>query len=544
MSNAGPLFKTAAPGVNPDGSLEAQEKPNVALPKASERPVFASKEEELKWIEATKAEIQRKRDLPFLYGWKWYDWARAFYESDNKVNLLCAANQISKSSTQIRKCINWATNQELWPKLWETDPVQFWYLYPTKPQINAEFETKWKLFLPKGKMKDDPYYGWKVEKKHGDIIAIHFNSGVHIYFKSYMQDVQSLQTGTCDAIFCDEELPVHLYEELMFRISSSNGYFHMVFTATLGQEFWRLTMEPGEGEKENLPEAFKQTVSLYDSQKYEDGSPSKWTNERIKVVEARCSTNAEVEKRVHGKFIVIGGRKYESFDIKRHFKPKHVLPSTWLIFAGADIGSGGPDGHPSALCYVAVRPDFRAGRVFLGWRGDFQTTTSGDVVEKHLELKKEHKLNNFGGKYYDWSNKDFDTISTRMGEPFEKAEKGHDVGEDVLNTLFKNNMLYLYEDEELRKLGGELATLKKNENKKKAKDDFADALRYAVTKIPWDWTVITGEPSQDEIPEEKPMNDTERQLQERRARFEEKQHEQEQHRIEDEFDEWNEYYGG
>jgi len=108
--------------------------------------------------------------------------------------------------------------------------VQFWYLYPSKPVINAEFETKWKQFLPKGDMKNDPYYGWKEERKQGDVVAIHFNSGVHVYFKTYEQNVQNLQTGTCDAIFCDEELPIELYDELTFRISASDGYFHMVFT--------------------------------------------------------------------------------------------------------------------------------------------------------------------------------------------------------------------------------------------------------------------------------------------------------------------------
>jgi len=66
-------------------------------------------------------------------------------------------------------------------------PTQFWYLYPTSTQVNIEFETKWKQFLPKGEYKNDPIYGWHEEKKDGNIIAIHFNSGVHLYFKTYAQ---------------------------------------------------------------------------------------------------------------------------------------------------------------------------------------------------------------------------------------------------------------------------------------------------------------------------------------------------------------------
>ena len=70
--------------------------------------------------------VRRQEDLPFLYGWKWYLWGRKFFESKNRINLLCAANQISKSSTQIRKIIHWATCKELWPELWSRPPKQFW----------------------------------------------------------------------------------------------------------------------------------------------------------------------------------------------------------------------------------------------------------------------------------------------------------------------------------------------------------------------------------------------------------------------------------
>lgn len=490
-------------------------------------------------------------ELPATYGWKWYPWARAFCESKNKINLLCAANQISKSSTQIRRAIIHATDKTVWPEYFpHGNPIQFWYLYPTQKQVNAEFETKWKQFLPKGTMKDDPEHGWKMEKKDGDIVAIHFNSGVHLYFKTYAQNTQALQTGTVDEIFCDEELPFEHYEELMLRISAADGYFNMVFTATLGQNQWRLAMEPGETENEFLPQAFKQTISLYEAMHYEDGSPSHWTAEKIAQIRARCSTHQDVLKRVYGRFIVLGGRKYEAFDIKRHMKPKHQIPKHWLIYGGVDIGSGGKKepgkrtkaGHPSAICFVAVRPDFRAGRVFLLWRGDEIETTAGDVVEKYINMKKEYKLQTTA-QHYDWSSKDFHTIAGRMGEgAFERAEKGHDIGEDIINTLFKNDMMFIYEDEETQKLAGELATLLRTTRKEEAEDDAADAFRYAVTKIPWDFSMILGGPAEGEEQIEKPMNDMQRQIADRRKAFEEHNHDEAQ-RVEDEFEEWNEAFG-
>lgn len=510
-------------------------------------------QEKLKIVRGEKQNLMLKVDLPHLYGYKWYPWAAKFRDSTNQVNLLCAANQISKSSTAIRKCILWATDQKLWPSLWRANPVQFWYLYPTQKQVNAEFETKWKQFLPKGEMKDDPYYGWSAETKKGDVVAIHFNSGVHVYFKTYAQNVTALQTGTCDAIFCDEELPIDLFDELMLRISASDGYFHMVFTATLGQEEWRLAMDPTDDEiaegKEFLPQANKQTVSLYDAMLYEDGTESHWTLEKIKKVEARCSTHQEVLKRVYGKFIVLEGRKYPTFDFKRHMKPKHEIPQNWLVYCGVDVGAGNDaaeasnkKAHKSAIVFIAVRPDYRAGRVFLGWRGDQERTTAGDVFSKYLLMKKDVRQP-IVGRRYDWGSADFGTIAQRNQEPFEKADKSHEKGEEVLNTLFKNDMLFIYEDPELQKLAGELGSVKKDGLKKNKKDDFSDALRYAASTIPWDWSFLSNQKSeyQDEKPEE-PLTELQKEINARRKGFEDDQ-EAEQQRIEDEFDEWNDAYG-
>jgi hypothetical protein len=414
--------------------------------------------------------------------------------------------------------------------------------------VRAEFETKWQQFLPKGRFKTERtidgkpnYYAWEDVWMGKELYCIDFFvAGVKVYFKTYTQDVQNLQTGTVNAIFCDEELNIELYEELMFRLSASDGYFHMVFTATLGQDFWRQVMEPLAHEEERLPDAAKWTVSMYDCMYYEDGTPSHWTADKIATVRARCSSHKEVLKRVYGRFVKDdGGLKYEAFDIKRHFKPEHPLPEGWLLFSGVDPGSGGNYNHPAAICFVGVSPDFRQGRVFKAWRGDNQETSSGDVLAQYQRMKG-NRL--FVGEYYDWSDKDFDIIQGRMGMAFQPADKSHTKGEQIINTLFKNDMLFLYDNAETRKLGSELASIRKDTPKNKAKDDLADALRYAVSRIPWDWTVIEAGVSIKamETPLEVVQTPAQRNLAERRTAFFTDKVKTD---YQKEFDEWNDLYG-
>jgi hypothetical protein len=117
------------------------------------------------------------------------------------------------------------------------------------------------------------------------------------------------------------------------------------------------------------------------------------------------------------------------------------------------------------------------------------------VLEKYQEMRGRRLVIS---QRYDWQAKDFSTIAGRQGEAFEKADKTHATGEGTVNTLFKNDMLFIFDTPELRKLGSELSSVMKTTLKSNAKDDFSDALRYAVTTIPWDWSLISGEVANDE----------------------------------------------
>jgi phage terminase large subunit-like protein len=438
-------------------------------------------------LELLELQLRLQKGLPHLYLHKLFSWQREFIESKNRMNLITSANQSGKSTGQIIKVIKWATEKDLWKALWPGQtPDQFWYLYPDVATATIEFHKKWKKYLPKGVYKDDPVYGWTEEISRRSIFAIHFNSGVSVYFKTYGQREINIQSSTLYAVFTDEELPEEIYDELQARIFRTGGYFNMVFTATTGQEIWRCTMEE-KGSKEKFPNAFKRQISMYNCMFYEDGTPSDVTEDMINAAKNAMRSEAEIQRRIYGRFVLDSGRIYESFDPKENIVKPYDIPENWFIYAGIDIGGGGPKNHPSAIALVAVRPDFKKAACFMIWRGDEVITTAKDVVEKYISLTKGLDIT---ACYYDWHCKDFETVAISMEVPVYPAEKSHDIGEGLLNVLFKNKMLDIFDTPETYKLTNELIGLKFETVKHKAVDDLCDALRYACAKITFDFSDV------------------------------------------------------
>jgi hypothetical protein len=411
-------------------------------------------------------------------------------------SFLCTRDYIvtHNSSTAIRKNINLATNPLLWKEFWPQlqawqKPGLFWYFYPTKETVTTEVEEKWeKEFLPQGEFKTHPQYGWKIEYDKGNVHAIKFNTGVTIQFKTYAQKVKDLQTSSVYHLTCDEELPVELLPELKARLNATDGYFLMVFTATLGQLYWKQTMEPATPDEEKHKDALKIQVSLFDSMRYEDGSPSPWTKEKIQRAINNCPTEAEIQRRIYGRFVKSEGLMYEGFSLERNMSEKHPLPKDWQIFTGIDPGSGGKSGHPAAMVFIAVNPNYREGRVFRGWRGDGIPTSSQDILDKYKELKESLSP---VVQTYDYAAKDFFLIASRSGEAFTPADKGRERGVALLNTLFKSGILKIQRgDPELDKLVNEICSLSHSTKKTVAIDDFVDSLRYACMSVPWDFSAI------------------------------------------------------
>lgn len=457
----------------------------------SSKQDYAQKLRDVKELER----LLKERDgLPHLYGQKFYPWARKFFDSRNHETLLCSANQVGKSSVAIRKIIHWATAKNLWPELWPSlqknqAPNLMWYLYPTAAVATSEFESKWvPQFLPRNEFKTHPTYGWTEEWEKGYISKIRFNSGVQIHFKFYSQKIKDLQTSSVYYINSDEEMPIHFLSEIKARLNATGGHWSMVFTATTGDPYWRATMEPTNRDEERHPEALKIQVSLYDSQMFEDGTPSHWTEKKIEAAKANCPTEAEIQRRVYGRFVKSQGLKLESFDLQRNMTEAHPLPGSWMFYGGVDPGSGGQSGHPAAMIILAVSPDYKQGRVFKFKRLDGIPTAASDILDHYRAMRGNLPM---VSQVYDWSSRDFFTYASRIGESFIPAEKARDAGFGLLNTLFKNSMLKLPKgDSEVDKLVQEICSLPMDYDKRKTLDDGIDALRYACMAVPWDFSDV------------------------------------------------------
>ena len=475
--------------------------------------------------------IQKLKDgLPHLYSFDMYPWQEEFWVCPATFQFIFKANQIGGSSVMIKRIIHYATEQKLWGRF-KRRPTQMMYLYPVKKSATREWQGKWSEFMPRGEFKDDDEYGWKENWDGPYIDNIEFKSGVTLYFKTYASGAETLQASTPAIIACDEELPFDLWPELQMRIASpanAGAMYWQGCTPTLGQDYLARIQDG----RTKLPDSWVKTVSMYDCLKLASGKPSIWSIEKIRQIEQTLPNEKEIEVRVHGRFKKLEGLAITQFDSKRHIKPYHMIKG-WDWYAGIDYGAGGTHGHPSAISIVAVSPDYTAARLMKFWRGDGESTTPDDVILKFLEMKQSLGIIDMAGIYYDHSAAAIGITATRQGLGFEKADKNRELGYGLLNSLFKNDMLILFDDGtgQVDKLATEMDSLGVNEDKKRAKDDGIDSIRYAISSIPFNFENI-------KVSDPEKISPTKRV-----GRHEVVENEYDMDELGDEIDEWNEYYG-
>ena len=165
-----------------------------------------------------------------------------------------------------------------------------------------------------------------------------------IYFRSYEQGRENLQSLTADYVYCDEEPPQDVYAELMARLAATGGHFLMAFTPLKGmtpivQEFWS-----GEDKSKELF-----CMSIYEVDHIAK-HPEKIA--QIKSMYAGLS-DAEREARMMGIPAMGSGVVYPVDDSVLMCEPFEV-PAGWARIAGLDFGRGE---HPIACVWLAFDPE-------------------------------------------------------------------------------------------------------------------------------------------------------------------------------------------
>ena len=407
---------------------------------------------ELQKLLARRAQIEN--ELPHLYGFKFFNWSREFWESTNRHTFLTCSNQSGKSIISIRKAIKLCTDVNLWKQVFPMGKPTFgFYFYPSLKLATREFETKWvPKLLPRGSMKKDPKFGWEEEYKDGEIYTIHFNIGTKIIFMSTAMRPADLQASSPDFVMIDEEMPQALWGEVSARTMATKGPISMVCTPTLGEELWRQVFESN-----RMPNAKIIRATMYDTIAYEDGSPGLRTVEEIEDFKAKLPTQRDIDIRVYGKFAKADGLVYPEFNPDRIVVPGLSEALSWPVYCGIDIGSGG-HAHPAAISFIAVRPDFRIGRLVKFWIGNqSETTTSIDILRRYQAMKQGLTVVQ---TFYDYNSREFGLQAMNAGEVVMPAEKSHEAGESTLNTLFKHEMLLIEQGPHTSRLEEEFLTLR------------------------------------------------------------------------------------
>lgn len=208
-------------------------------------------------------------------------------------------------------------------------------------------------------------------------------NGSTLDFMSYEQDVEKFAGTSMHFIHFDEEPPQEIYNENKARLIDTGGSCWITMTPLLGMTwvyddiYEKGLQDPASGIEVII-------VDMTENPYLPEGA----IQEYISSLDAD-----EVQSRIHGKFVSLGGLIYPHFDMKPG--GMHVLneypeiPRDWIWFASLDHGFN----NPTAWLWHAVSPDGR----LLTFHEHYK---SGDVISEHAT--KVHEINKQLGRAPDY----------------------------------------------------------------------------------------------------------------------------------------------
>lgn len=232
--------------------------------------------------------------VPHLSRHKFYKWSRRLLDSKASRVILCAGNQVGKSTAMAIRNIDWITDIEGKKDRWSSDVKanSFLYLYSDKGTMASELKSVWRpLLLMDGKCKSSYLYA-----KMGDDFIDFPNVGSRIYFRLH-DFAEDVVPGRYDHITIDEEPRLSLQ---CIKVLMECPYFVCGYTPVLRHGVMsKILCTPGLFSK---VESIR--VSLYECLKYEDGDDATpWDRDDILRFEGKLASGEEVQRRVYASLL-------------------------------------------------------------------------------------------------------------------------------------------------------------------------------------------------------------------------------------------------
>ncbi|MCT4641591.1 MAG: hypothetical protein N4A33_04785 [Bacteriovoracaceae bacterium] len=538
-------------------------------------------------IALLEKEAQDKELLPHKY-YDLYDWQHEFIECTHHKQYLTAANQTGKTFSMMLKAFKMSADVEWREKQWgDNQPRMGWYILPDQKTIDDNFYTKWEPdILPRGEKKKKGKYRWQLVKSGGHVRGIYFpETQFTLSFVSFGASASNLQSRTLGFVIFDEEpKELHKIAEIETRTLAYNdpvtgdpvSIIVYGFTPTIGHDrFRRIFSFNDPNFFNNIPEdikekyfedgylvnprnekdeiekksklIWKRRVSMFDCIKFRSGKPGRLTVSRIRQFIQAQPNARSIMIRVFGSFEKDddGGLVYSAFNRMIHLQPYHDVfhhenVNTGFYTAGIDYGSG--TNHQSSIVISWISPDYKAVRIYKMWKGAKGVpTTADDVIKKYVEMTRGIQIK---FPFYDWAAADLREIAFRMGITLHKAQKNVELGTNLMNTLFKNNMIKILVrpgDDMPHHLALELENITHDQKKRSRNDDLSDSLKYSLSGIAHLFNLLELNPDYKAPIEQKMVVEPEYKRRDWQPDLSGKKHEW-TGEIEDEINEWSEYY--
>ena len=260
-------------------------------------------------------------------------------------------------------------------------------------------------YLPKEEIAAVAY----LRRAENIISQITLKNGRTINFKSYEQGREDFQAAGVGVVWCDEEPPKDIWQEIGLRQEAGVTLYRI------------LTMTPVQG----MTWAYRDihlSKSLNITQETVGWDDNQYLTEEQKLEMAEGLSLDELEMRRLGKFVKKEGRVYKLFDLSLHTVPADFEPEIGrhVIYRAMDFGFAMD--HPFVCLFIAMDTD---GDCVIYDELYLRETGQEDTVSAILGKTKPFKAR---GSWGDSARPDWIDYLSKHGVPTQKSIKDVELG--------------------------------------------------------------------------------------------------------------------